>query len=78
MIFIFFQGHSAPGIYARAFLEGRLTETQLDNFRQEVDGEGLSSYPHPWLMSDFWQFSYGIHGVGTDYGNLSSAFYALS
>src|SRR3954447_8142254 len=53
---IFFQGHVAPGIYARAFLEGRLTEEQLLGFRQEVAGGGLSSYPHPWLMPDFWQF----------------------
>ena len=53
---VFFQGHSAPGIYARAYLEGRLSEAQLHNFRQEVDGEGLSSYPHPWLMPGFWQF----------------------
>jgi len=53
---VFFQGHSAPGIYARAYLEGRLSEDQLYNFRQEVDGEGLSSYPHPWLMPGFWQF----------------------
>lgn len=53
---LFFQGHSAPGIYARAFLEGRITEEQLRNFRREVDGNGLSSYPHPWLMPDFWQF----------------------
>ena len=53
---IFFQGHSAPGMYARSFLEGRLTEDQLVNFRREVDGKGLSSYPHPWLMPDYWQF----------------------
>jgi pyruvate dehydrogenase E1 component len=53
---IFFQGHSIPGIYARAFMLGRLTEEQLDNFRQEAGGKGLSSYPHPWLMPDFWQF----------------------
>ena len=53
---IYFQGHSAPGIYARAFLEGRLSEDQLRKFRQEVDGGGLSSYPHPWLMRDFWSF----------------------
>ncbi len=53
---IYFQGHSAPGIYARAFLEGRLTEDELNRFRREVDGGGLSSYPHPWLMPDFWQF----------------------
>jgi pyruvate dehydrogenase E1 component len=53
---VFFQGHSAPGVYARAFLEGRLSEDQLRKFRQEVGGGGLSSYPHPWLMPDFWQF----------------------
>ena len=54
---IYFQGHSAPGIYARAFLEGRLTEKNLENFRRELrDGGGLSSYPHPWLMPDFWEF----------------------
>ncbi len=53
---VFLQGHSAPGIYARAFLEGRITEEQLHRFRREVDGGGLSSYPHPWLMPDFWQF----------------------
>lgn len=61
---IFFQGHSAPGIYARAFLEGRLSEEQLSNFRQEVDGNGLSSYPHPWLMPDFWQFPTVSMGLG--------------
>jgi pyruvate dehydrogenase E1 component len=54
---VYLQGHSAPGFYARAFLEGRITEEQLHNFRQEVAGSGLSSYPHPWLMPDFWQFS---------------------
>jgi pyruvate dehydrogenase E1 component len=54
---IHIQGHSAPGIYARAFLEGRITEQQLKHFRQEVEVDGLSSYPHPWLMPDFWQFS---------------------
>ncbi|MFZ5757798.1 MAG: pyruvate dehydrogenase (acetyl-transferring), homodimeric type [Pseudomonadota bacterium] len=53
---IYYQGHSAPGIYARAFLEGRLSEQDLDGFRREVDGNGLSSYPHPWLMPEFWQF----------------------
>lgn len=53
---VFIQGHSAPGIYARAYLEGRLSEEDLDNFRREVDGKGLSSYPHPYLMPDFWQF----------------------
>jgi len=53
---IFFQGHSSPGIYARAFLEGRLSKQNLDHFRQEFVGPGLSSYPHPWLMPEFWQF----------------------
>ncbi|WP_373746724.1 pyruvate dehydrogenase (acetyl-transferring), homodimeric type [Neisseria dentiae] len=61
---IFIQGHVAPGIYARAFVEGRLTEEQLDNFRQEVDGKGLSSYPHPHLMPDFWQFPTVSMGLG--------------
>ena len=61
---IFFQGHSAPGMYARAFMEGRLKEEQLENFRQEVDGGGLSSYPHPWLMPDFWQFPTVSMGLG--------------
>lgn len=53
---VYFQGHSAPGVYSRAFLEGRITEAELLKFRREVDGDGLSSYPHPWLMPDFWQF----------------------
>jgi pyruvate dehydrogenase E1 component len=61
---IFFQPHSAPGIYARAFLEGRLTEENLANFRREVGGKGLSSYPHPWLMPTFWQFPTGSMGLG--------------
>jgi len=61
---IYFQGHSSEGNYARAFLEGRLTEKHLDNFRQEVQGEGLSSYPHPWLMPDFWQFAVVSLGLG--------------
>ena len=61
---VFFQGHAAPGMYARAFLEGRLTGEQLDNFRQEVHGKGLSSYPHPKLMPDFWQFSTVSMGLG--------------
>ncbi len=61
---IYFQGHAAPGIYARAFLEGRLTETQLDNFRREVGGGGLSSYPHPRLMPDFWEFPTVSMGLG--------------
>ena len=62
---IYFQGHSSPGMYARAFLEGRLTEEQLNNFRQEVDGKGLSSYPHPWLMPKFWQFPIVSMGLGS-------------
>ena len=61
---IFMQGHSAPGMYARSFLEGRLTEEQLDHFRREVDGKGLSSYPHPWLMGDYWQFPTVSMGLG--------------
>ncbi len=61
---IYFQGHSAPGMYARAFLEGRLTKKQLDNFRQEVKQGGLSSYPHPWLMPNFWQFPTVSMGIG--------------
>ncbi|SDY32492.1 pyruvate dehydrogenase E1 component [Allochromatium warmingii] len=61
---VFFQGHTAPGIYARAFLEGRISEEQLHNFRQEVDGHGLSSYPHPWLMPGFWQFPTVSMGLG--------------
>ena len=61
---IYFQGHISPGIYARSFLEGRLTEEQLDNFRREVDGKGLSSYPHPWLMPDYWQFPTVSMGLG--------------
>ena len=61
---VYIQGHSSPGIYARAFLEGRLTEEQLLNFRQEVGGIGLSSYPHPWLMPEFWQFPTVSMGLG--------------
>lgn len=61
---VFYQGHSAPGMYARSYLEGRLNEKQLDNFRREVDGEGLSSYPHPWLMPDYWQFPTVSMGLG--------------
>jgi pyruvate dehydrogenase E1 component len=61
---VFFQGHSAPGIYARAYLEGRITEEQMDNFRQETKGKGLPSYPHPWLMEDFWQFPTVSMGLG--------------
>ncbi|ANB02696.1 pyruvate dehydrogenase (acetyl-transferring), homodimeric type [Ectothiorhodospira sp. BSL-9] len=61
---VFIQGHSAPGIYARSFLEGRLSEQQLDGFRQEVAGNGLPSYPHPWLMPDYWQFPTVSMGLG--------------
>ncbi|MFG6449388.1 pyruvate dehydrogenase (acetyl-transferring), homodimeric type [Roseateles sp. BYS180W] len=61
---LYIQGHSSPGVYARAFLEGRLSEAQLDNFRQEVDGKGLSSYPHPKLMPEFWQFPTVSMGLG--------------
>ncbi|GHD38009.1 pyruvate dehydrogenase (acetyl-transferring), homodimeric type [Parahalioglobus pacificus] len=61
---VFYQGHSAPGMYARSYLEGRLNEDQLDNFRREVDGNGLSSYPHPWLMPDYWQFPTVSMGLG--------------
>ena len=61
---LFIQGHSAPGIYARAFLTDRITEEQMNNFRQEVDGRGLSSYPHPWLMPDYWQFPTVSMGLG--------------
>lgn len=61
---VFFQGHVIPGIYARSFMEGRITEEQLENFRSEVDGSGLSSYPHPWLMPDYWQFPTVSMGLG--------------
>ena len=61
---VYFQGHSSPGIYARSFLEGSLTEQHLDNFRQEIDGNGLSSYPHPWLMPKYWQFPTVSMGLG--------------
>jgi pyruvate dehydrogenase E1 component len=61
---IYAQGHSVPGIYARAYMLGRLTDEQMDHFRQEVDGKGLSSYPHPWLMPDFWQFPTVSMGLG--------------
>ncbi len=61
---VYFQGHSSPGVYGRAYLEGRLTEDQLNNFRQEVDGKGLSSYPHPKLMPEFWQFPTVSMGLG--------------
>ncbi|MES2917580.1 MAG: pyruvate dehydrogenase (acetyl-transferring), homodimeric type [Pseudomonadota bacterium] len=61
---IYYQGHSAPGIYARSFLEGRISEQQLENFRREVGGKGLPSYPHPWLMPDYWQFPTVSMGLG--------------
>ncbi|SVB95962.1 uncharacterized protein METZ01_LOCUS248816, partial [marine metagenome] len=61
---VYIQGHSAPGIYARSYLEGNLNEDQLDKFRQEIDGDGLSSYPHPWLMPDYWQFPTVSMGLG--------------
>ena len=61
---VFFQGHVIPGIYARSFMEGRLTEEQMENFRSEVAGNGLSSYPHPWLMPDYWQFPTVSMGLG--------------
>ena len=61
---VYFQGHSSPGIYARAFVEGRLSEENLDNFRKETEGKGLSSYPHPWLMPGFWQFPTVSMGLG--------------
>ena len=61
---LYYQGHIAPGIYARSFLEGRLTEEQMDNFRQEVDGKGIPSYPHPKLMPDYWQFPTVSMGLG--------------
>lgn len=61
---VYFQGHSAPGIYARSYLERQFDEEQLDNYRSEVDGNGLSSYPHPWLMPDYWQFPTVSMGLG--------------
>jgi pyruvate dehydrogenase E1 component len=71
---VLIQGHSAPGIYARAFLEGRISEAQLNKFRQEVDGDGLSSYPHPWLMHDFWQFPTVSMGLGPIMGIYQARF----
>src|SRR5579859_3511448 len=62
---VYFQGHASPGMYARAYVEGRLGEDKLENFRQELaTGGGLSSYPHPWLMPDFWQFPTVSMGLG--------------
>lgn len=71
---VYFQGHTSPGMYARAYLEGRLDEEQLDNFRQEVDGKGLSSYPHPKLMPDFWQFPTVSMGLGPLMGIYQARF----
>jgi pyruvate dehydrogenase E1 component len=71
---IFVQGHSSPGIYARAFLEGRLSEERLLSFRQETEGHGLSSYPHPWLMPDFWQFPTVSMGLGPLVGIYQARF----
>ena len=71
---VYFQGHSSPGMYSRAFLEGRLTEEQLNHFRQEVDGKGLSSYPHPKLMPEFWQFPTVSMGLGPLMGIYQARF----
>src|SRR5947209_15227540 len=71
---VYIQGHSSPGIYARAFLEGRLSEEQLLSFRREVDGKGISSYPHPWLMPDFWQFPTVSMGLGPIQGIYMARF----
>ncbi|MCB4810555.1 pyruvate dehydrogenase (acetyl-transferring), homodimeric type [Methylovorus menthalis] len=71
---VLFQGHSSPGVYARAFLEGRIDEEQLSNFRMETGGNGLSSYPHPWLMPDFWQFPTVSMGLGPLQGIYTARF----
>src|SRR5690606_7297429 len=71
---VLFQGHSSPGIYARAFLEGRLTEEQMSHFRIETGGKGLPSYPHPWLMPDFWQFPTVSMGLGPLQGIYQARF----
>ncbi len=71
---VYFQGHAAPGVYARAYLEGRLTEDQLKNFRRDVDGNGLTSYPHPWIMPDFWQFPTVSMGLGPITGIYQARF----
>ena len=77
--FVYFQGHASPGVYARAFLEGRLNEKHLENFRHELrDHPGLSSYPHPWLMPDFWQFPTVSMGLGPISADLSGALHAVS
>ena len=74
---VFFQPHSAPGVYARAFLEGRLVRGQLAHYRQEVGGLGLCSYPHPWLMPEFWQLPTGSMGIGPISVDLPGALHAL-
>ena len=71
---VYFQGHSSPGVYARAYLEGRISEDQLSNFRMETGGNGLSSYPHPWLMPDFWQFPTVSMGLGPIMGIYQARF----
>ena len=71
---VYFQGHAAPGVYARAFLEGRLSEEQLLHYRQEVEGKGLSSYPHPWLMPNFWQFPTVSMGLAAIMGIYQARF----
>jgi pyruvate dehydrogenase E1 component len=71
---IYFQGHASPGIYARSFLEGRFTENQLDHFRREIGGQGLSSYPHPYLMPDYWQFPTVSMGLGPIQGVYQAKF----
>jgi pyruvate dehydrogenase E1 component len=71
---VYFQGHSSEGNYARAYLEGRLSDKQIKNFRQEVDGDGLSSYPHPWLMPNFWQFATVSLGLGLLQGVYQARF----
>ena len=73
--FVYFQGHASPGVYARAFVEGRITETQFENFRRELQpGGGLSSYPHPWLMPNFWQFPTVSMGLGPILGLYHARF----
>lgn len=71
---VYFQGHAAPGIYARAYLEGRITEEQMKGFRRDVDGKGLTSYPHPWIMPDFWQFPTVSMGLGPITGIYQARF----
>jgi pyruvate dehydrogenase E1 component len=74
---IYIQGHSSPGIYARAYVEGRLTQEQLKHFRREVYGKGISSYPHPWLMPDFWQFPTVSMGLGPIMSIYQAQFFTL-